>query len=116
MFSWSSLQAPAFLTCSSPGKASPGRGYPGSVAPAGPGAREALASREQRDPVGEKRTECRVEGAPTSVRCGQRQAGCGWERRPAWRRVSAVRKCSSLFFPFSVVGLGHAFFIFGRLG
>jgi hypothetical protein len=25
-------------------------------------------------------------------------ARCGWERRPAWRRVSAVRKCSFLFF------------------
>lgn len=55
-------------------------------------------------------------GAPAPVACGQRQAGCGWERRPAWRRVSAVRKRSFLFFPFAVVRLGHAFFIFGRLG
>lgn len=55
-------------------------------------------------------------GAPAPVPCGQRQAGCGWKRRPAWRRVSAVRKCSFLFFPFSAVRLGHAFFIFGRLG
>lgn len=64
------------------------------------------------DPAGEKRAQsAREEKAFAFAPCGHSLAGCGCKRRPAWRRVSAVRKCSFLFFPFPVVGLGQAFLV-----
>ena len=104
VFSRAPLKAPALRTCSLRGRQVPGEAVPRQGRRGTEGVRVA-ASR-----VEKKRTGWRVEGAPASARRGLRRARRGWERRPAWRRVSAVQKCSFLFFPFAAVGLGHAFF------
>lgn len=115
VFSRSPLQAPAFLTCSSSwwkaksgerlslGGALVGLGYTG------------CSPRGQETPRVRKRQSAGWRESPPLLSVDG-LARSGWERRPAWRRVSAVRKCSSLSFPFFVVSLGHTYFIFGSSG
>ena len=112
MFSRSPLQALALLTCSSPGKARPERGCPEAGAPGLARERGSLASRGQLDLAGEKRTGCRVEGAPASARCEHRRA----RSRVGASPCLAPRLCGSevqlSLFSVRLGRLGSCFFLF----